>query len=182
MSITHSKFAVVAISLAALALAACSDDEETTSDTSAAVATTAAGAAPATDADAPATDAPATDAPAGDAVDVMLADSSLGQILVDGEGRTVYLFTNDSAGTSTCSGECAANWPALTVDAEPAVGEGLTAGDFATITGADGATQVTFHDHPLYYFAGDSAPGDINGHNVNSVWFAVDAGGNAVPG
>jgi predicted lipoprotein with Yx(FWY)xxD motif len=87
-------------------------------------------------------------------------------------GMSLYTFDKDSAGTSNCSGDCAGNWPALTVAAADAitVGAGLTASDFATVTGSGGSLQVAFKQIPLYYFAGDRAVGDVNGDGVGGIW------------
>jgi predicted lipoprotein with Yx(FWY)xxD motif len=114
---------------------------------------------------------------------VKLAGSKLGQILVDHSGRTLYLFQADKNGKSTCSGACAATWPPLTADS-PSGASGLDAGALGTTTRADGTRQVTYHGHPLYYYAGDGkAPGSTKGENLNTFggkWFAVDASGKGV--
>lgn len=114
-----------------------------------------------------------TQEPMADAV-VVVAESDLGPILTDGEGRTLYLFTNDDADQSSCTDSCAQNWPPLTVESEGELvaGEGVE-GELGTITRDDGSLQVTIDGVPLYYFAGDSAPGDLNGQEVGGVWFAV---------
>ncbi len=126
------------------------------------------------------TAAPATSAPAT-GLTIDLASTSLGTFLVDGAGRTLYVFTADAADTSNCTGQCLDSWPPLTSDAAPSVGSGLTATDFGTITRSDdGSTQVTFDGHPLYYFAGDTAAGDTNGQGVGGKWFVVDASGGMV--
>ena len=109
---------------------------------------------------------------------MQLVDSDLGKILADSDGKVLYLFTKDSGTTSACAGDCASAWPPLHGPSEP--GDGLDDDDFSTITGTDGEPQTTFYGHPLYYFAGDSAPGDVNGQGVGGVWWAVDAEGNAV--
>jgi predicted lipoprotein with Yx(FWY)xxD motif len=101
------------------------------------------------------TAASTTTAPAaGDAADVATADTSIGRVLVDADGRTLYLFANDSSGTSTCTGACAKLWPPATVvGAEVAAGEGLDAADFGTLTRDDGALQLPIGGLPLYRFA-----------------------------
>jgi predicted lipoprotein with Yx(FWY)xxD motif len=111
------------------------------------------------------------------------ADSDLGEIVVDGEGMTVYMFDNDTQGgdASTCEGECATNWPAVTTDSDAPEVEGVT-GEVGTITGVDGETQVTLNGWPLYYFAGDSAAGDTNGQGVNDVWWALTPAGEKIGG
>lgn len=101
---------------------------------------------------------------------------SLGTILVAGSnGMTVYTFTNDTkdSGASACTGGCLQRWPALTVPAgtTPTAGNGVS-GTLGTITRSDdGTTQVTYNGLPLYFFEGDSAPGDANGVYPN--WEAV---------
>jgi predicted lipoprotein with Yx(FWY)xxD motif len=100
-------------------------------------------------------------------------DATLGAILVDARGFTLYTFANDTpgSGASACSGACATNWPPLTAG-EPTAGDGVT-GELATIERDDGTTQVTYDGAPLYFFAGDNAPGDTNGHEVGNIWFAA---------
>jgi predicted lipoprotein with Yx(FWY)xxD motif len=93
---------------------------------------------------------------------------------------TLYLLATDPSGTSTCSGGCANNWPPLTVTGGAAAGAGVDSSLLGTTTRADGSTQVTYNGHPLYYFRGDSAPGDQNGQGSGGVWFVVSAAGEAV--
>lgn len=118
--------------------------------------------------------------PAGDRTDdydveqspgFTVTESDLGPIVVDGEGFTLYGFTQDTATTSACAGACADNWPPVPGDAT--VGADLDSSLFTTITRDDGSTQLVFGDWPLYRFAGDAAPGDVNGQGVNDVWFAI---------
>lgn len=114
---------------------------------------------------------------AGDA-ELATADSSLGEIVVDGEGMAVYMFDDDTqgSGASTCEGQCAANWPAVTTDSDAPAVEGVT-GEVGTITGVDGETQVTLNGWPLYYFAGDAAAGDVNGQGVGGIWWVLSPAG-----
>lgn len=131
---------------------------------------------------APPSEAAPSEAPASAATGsgtIALADNALGTIIVDEAGVTVYAFTNDSAGVSTCYGACATNWPPLlVVDAASAsVGEGLDASKLTTVDRTDGTKQVKYGDWPLYYFAADSAAGDTNGQGVVSKWYVVDATG-----
>ena len=109
---------------------------------------------------------------------LMVADSALGEIVVDGEGMTVYMFDNDTqgSGSSACEGQCAVNWPAVTTDAGTPDVEGVT-GEVGTITGVDGATQVTLNGWPLYYYIDDAAPGDVAGQGVNEVWWVLSPEG-----
>lgn len=109
------------------------------------------------------------------AASVMTAESDdLGTYLVDAEGMTLYMFTNDEANMSNCTGDCAANWPPLLAEdsASLMAGAGLS-GELGTIERADGTTQVTYNALPLYYWIGDTAPGDAEGQGFNDVWFVV---------
>lgn len=113
---------------------------------------------------------------------VKLASSKLGRIIVDGKGRTLYLFAADKNGTSACRGACAATWPPLTA-ASPSAGAGLDGGALGTTKRADGTQQVTYHGHPLYHYAGDGPPGSTKGENLNTfggAWYVVNAAGKAV--
>jgi predicted lipoprotein with Yx(FWY)xxD motif len=104
----------------------------------------------------------------------------LGTILVDGEGFTLYLFTEDREGESTCAGECAAQWPPLLTGSDPIADDGADDSKLGTTDRGDGETQVTYAGHPLYLYAQDDAPGDVNGHEVGDVWYAVDRDGDPV--
>ena len=123
--------------------------------------------------------APATSgSTAATAVTVMTASSSLGTILVDGSGRTLYLFTKDSAGTSTCTGGCLVVWPPLLGTAT--AGTGVDGSLLGTLTRPDGKTQVSYKGMPLYYWAQDSAPGQTNGQGVQGVWWVVSPQGTPI--
>ena len=125
-----------------------------------------------------ATAAPTTAAQAANGATVAVANSKLGDILVDADGRTLYAFTKDKGDQSACSGDCATNWPALTGTAT--AGIGAQAALLSTAMQANGSSQVTYGGKPLYYFAGDAKPGDTKGQGVGSVWFAVTADGELV--
>ncbi len=127
-------------------------------------------------------EAPASAPPSADpgaAATVDLADNALGKILVDAEGMTLYGFTPDEAGTSTCYDDCATAWPPLLVDdaAAAAVGVGLDASLLSTVDRTDGTKQVKYGDWPLYYFASDAAAGDTKGQGLGTKWYVVDATG-----
>jgi predicted lipoprotein with Yx(FWY)xxD motif len=92
--------------------------------------------------------------------------TSLGTILVDGKGRTVYEFANDKGGQSTCTGGCAANWPFVPAPASLPTSLPAVTGRLGTTTHSDGARQLTIAGHPVYTFAGDSAPGQTNGQGI----------------
>lgn len=114
---------------------------------------------------------------------VALANSNLGKILVDGKGRTLYLFEADQGTASTCDGACASAWPPLTTAGRPIAGSGVSASKLATAKRSDGTTAVTYNGHPLYTFAGDSAPGQATGQGSDGFgaeWYVLSAAGNAI--
>lgn len=111
---------------------------------------------------------------------VMVASTDLGDILVDAEGMTLYMFDPDAQGESTCYDDCATAWPPLTVDAAPTAGEGADDSKLGTVERTDGTLQVTYNSWPLYYWAQDAAPGDTTGQAVNNVWWVLDADGEPI--
>jgi predicted lipoprotein with Yx(FWY)xxD motif len=116
---------------------------------------------------------------------VSATSTSLGMILVDGSGRTLYLFEKDQPNQSACAGACAAAWPVDPTSGAPKAGSGATASMLGTIKRSDGSTQVTYNKHPLYYYSGDSQTGQHNGQGLNAfgaAWFAVTPAGGAVTG
>lgn len=122
-----------------------------------------------------------TGSPATGGATVELGDSEFGDILVDGEGNTLYGFVPDqAAGAVTCYEQCATNWPPLEADDSFTVGEGLDDASFSVVERTDGGTQLQFGEYPLYYFANDSAPGDTNGQGVGENWFVVGADGQLI--
>jgi predicted lipoprotein with Yx(FWY)xxD motif len=113
------------------------------------------------------------------------ASSPLGTILVDGRGRTLYLFEADTSTTSTCTGTCAAAWPPVTVTGTPAAGKGAKADLLGTTGRSGGEKQITYNGHPLYYFEGDKKAGDTNGQGstaFGAAWYVLDASGNRITG
>lgn len=159
----------------ALVLGACGGDDPAASpDDGAADTTTDAATTPATD---PTTQDTGEDgAAAGATVDT--ASTDLGEILVDGDGMTLYLFDNDTEGESVCTDDCAATWPPLI--GEPEVAGNADASLVGTITRPDGATQVTYDGQPLYLYAPDSEPGDVTGQGVGGVWWVVGPDGSRI--
>ena len=114
---------------------------------------------------------------------VRVANSRLGKILVDSQGRTLYLFQKDSGTTSACTGACVTAWPPLTTTGKPTAGTGANASLIGTIVRSGGATQVTYNGHPLYVFVMDKKPGDTNGEGKTAFggrWFAVSPTGKRV--
>ncbi|MFB6268839.1 MAG: hypothetical protein ABEH83_02780 [Halobacterium sp.] len=109
---------------------------------------------------------------AADATVRVRSTDQYGDVLVDADGMSLYLFDADEQGESTCYDDCAQNWPPLTVDGTPTAGGDVTA-SLGTTERDDGSTQVTAADWPLYYFSGDEQPGDTNGQGVSDVWWLV---------
>ena len=104
--------------------------------------------------------------------------TSLGPVLTDARGFTVYWFAKDTATNSACSGACAAAWPPVLGMPQAASGVKLT-GKLGEIKRADGSMQATYDGHPLYLFAGDAEPGQVNGNAVDgfgALWYAIKIG------
>ncbi|MFG2819976.1 hypothetical protein ACGFX4_11180 [Kitasatospora sp. NPDC048365] len=133
-----------------------------------------AAAAPASSASS-ASSAPATAAPGAAEGSKLLAatSASLGPIVTDAAGRTLYRFDKDTAkpSASTCTDACAAKWPPVPAQDKVAV-TGVDSALVGTVTRPDGTKQLTLGGWPLYRFAGDSAPGQTNGQGVGGTWFA----------
>jgi len=111
----------------------------------------------------------------------------LGTILVDGQGRTLYLFEPDKqTGQSTCYGNCATGWPPLLLPAgvsKPVAGAEVNASLLGITHRTGGATQVTYNKWPLYLWIGDSAAGQATGQaldNDGGLWYVLSASGVAI--
>lgn len=107
---------------------------------------------------------------------VKVASSSLGQILVDSSGKTLYRFDNDQGTTSACNAGCQGIWPPLTASSAPTGGAGVDATKLSTGPNS----QVVYNGHLLYRYASDSAAGDTKGNGIGGVWHAVTPAGTAV--
>jgi predicted lipoprotein with Yx(FWY)xxD motif len=128
-----------------------------------------------------ATAASAPKTSSGASATVGVANSSLGSILVNSDGHTLYLFKADSGTNSACAGACATAWPPVLATSNPTAGTGLTASKLGTITRSDGNRQVTYNGHPLYRFVKDTKAGQTNGQGVTAFgasWFALAPSGN----
>jgi predicted lipoprotein with Yx(FWY)xxD motif len=111
---------------------------------------------------------------------VAVGNSSLGNILVDSQGRTVYMFGADSGTTSACTGACAAAWPPVQATGTPTAGNGANSALIATTSRSDGTNQATYDGHLLYTFTGDHQPGDTNGQGLvafGGTWSALSPAG-----
>ncbi len=186
----HKRLLAIA-TVAAITFSACGDDDDDAAADSATEAAAETGAAPT---DAPATTASdrsgygespiSTSAPAGGDAAVTVADTDLGEVVADATGMSLYIFLPDNAGAPTCADACAETWPPFTVadGAAASAGDGIDAAMLGTATHPAAGTQVTFNGWPLYYFAGDSAPGDTTGNGQGDVWYVLDPAGNPIDG
>jgi predicted lipoprotein with Yx(FWY)xxD motif len=152
------------VALALLALAGCGSSTYGGGSSAAGTSSSAAGSSTATS-----------------AADLKTADTSLGKVVVDSSGRTVYVFDKDTAGsgTSACSGDCLAKWPPVKATSGQPTVSGVT-GQLGTITRDDGTKQVTLAGMPLYLFAGDSQAGDVTGQAVGGIWWVVAPDGTKI--
>jgi predicted lipoprotein with Yx(FWY)xxD motif len=114
---------------------------------------------------------------------VKTAKSRFGTIIVDGRGRTLYLFEKDRRGHSACSGTCATYWPPLLTTGKPVAGTGAKKSLLGTIRRSNGKKQVTYGGHPLYRYIQDKKPGQITGqdsHFFGAAWYVVSPAGKKI--
>jgi predicted lipoprotein with Yx(FWY)xxD motif len=114
---------------------------------------------------------------------VKTGSSSLGRIIVDARGRTVYLFEKDTRRSSACAGACATYWPPLLTHGKPTAGAGVKRSLLGVIRRANGTRQVTYAGHPLYRFALDTKPGQTNGEgrqDFGAGWDALSPAGKKI--
>jgi predicted lipoprotein with Yx(FWY)xxD motif len=123
------------------------------------------------------------------AATVATAHTKLGTVLVDGQRRTLYLFEKDKGTASSCYGACASIWPPLTSgaigtgSAKGLAGSGLNATKLGSIKRTDGKNEVTYAGHPLYTYAGDDKPGDVQGQGLDQFgaeWYVLAPSGNKI--
>ena len=165
---TAPRLLAVAAALALL-VAACGDDDDSTD-----------GAATGGEDRTTSTQAEEEEEAAGAGAEVEAADTDLGEVLVDADGKTLYVFDNDEGSTSSCEGDCASTWPPLATEGDPTAGEGVDAGLLGTTERSDGTTQVTYDGHPLYTYNADTAAGDTNGQGVGGLWWVVAPDGQKI--
>jgi predicted lipoprotein with Yx(FWY)xxD motif len=125
---------------------------------------------------------PAAAAGSGAAV-VKTGSGAPGTFLVDAKGRALYLWVADHGKTSTCSGACAQAWPPLITKDKPQASGSAKSSLLGTTKRSDGTLEVTYAGHPLYYYAGDSQPGQTNGQGSDGFgadWWVVGANGKAI--
>jgi predicted lipoprotein with Yx(FWY)xxD motif len=165
--------ALTAVAAAALALAAGCGSSSTKSS-----------AAPTGSSSAPSMSPPtaASPSPAAAGTALKVGTAKFPTALTDSAGRSVYLFAADTGSMSTCTGACASAWPPVIAKGAPSI-TGGDMGKLGMTARADGAMQVTYNGHPLYYFAGDNKPGDTNGQALNAFgaeWYLIGADGNKI--
>ena len=169
-----TRAAFAAATIGAIALAGCGSSSSSTSSTTASATT-------------PSSTSSSSSAPSGGAATVGTANNSdLGQtILVDGKGMTLYLFEKDTGGKSACSGACASVWTPDVTNGTPKATGSLDAAKLGTTKRSDGTTQVTYANHPLYYYEDDQKPGDIEGKGskeFGAEWYPVQPSGDTAEG
>src|ERR1700727_571091 len=122
-------------------------------------------------------------AAAGSGLVITTKSGSAGAFLTDGAGRAVYLWMKDGKDSSACSGACAGAWPPVTTTGAVTASGGVNMADLSTITRSGGAKQVVYDGHPLYYFSGDSGPGQVNGQDSDAFgakWWLGDPAGTSI--
>ena len=183
-SIAQGRRLGVAVTAAALlVLAACSSSGTQAGGAGSSAAATSAAGTSAAGAGGYGNEPGAATAAAGAVTTLTTADTSLGTIVVDGDGMTVYQFDKDTqgSGSSTCSGQCATQWPEVHGDAQSVQADGVT-GTLGTTTGTDGQPQLTLNGWPLYYYQGDAAAGDTKGQGVGGIWWVLTPAGERIAG
>jgi predicted lipoprotein with Yx(FWY)xxD motif len=174
--VNRSSVLFTALLTGAMVVAGCGGDSGSgTTTTTAGATTTTSGATTTTGAE--------TTTSGTTAATLGLADNStIGQqILVDGNGKTVYLFDPDGTNTmSQVPDNIKANWPPVAATGTPTAGAGLDATKLTVSMQADGTDQVLYNGHLLYTFVGDAAAGDANGQGLGGIWFVVSASGDKI--
>jgi predicted lipoprotein with Yx(FWY)xxD motif len=107
-------------------------------------------------------------------------DAEFGEILVDHEGFTLYLFLPDNQSAPTCGGTCATTWPPFEDDGEVGAGAGIDPALLGSTPRPDGSLQVTYNGWPLYYYLPDVTPGATGGQGIGGNWWVVDPDGEPV--
>ena len=123
--------------------------------------------------------APRAAAPAA-APSVRVAQTKLGRILVNAQGRTLYLYMKDRGTKSACSRRCSQVWPPATVSGAPTAGPGVAAAKLTTTRGAGNRRQLVYNGHPLYTLTADVRPGQINGEGFLGTWYVISAAGKRI--
>lgn len=126
------------------------------------------------------TTAPKTTTATGTAVKI--GGSPYGEMLFAVNDQAIYLFDEEKTSKPECYGACAKAWPPVLTDGRPRAVKGVDAAMLGTVKRTDGTTQVTYNDHPLYFYA-DEAPGEVKCHNVDhagGLWYVVQPNGDEI--
>ncbi len=170
-----------------LLLAACGDDSdpEASDPTSPSSATpptsTATPSSSPSDATSAETESPSS--PVADGTTIVVGESDFGPMLFDDTGQATYLFDVETTSEPACYGECAVAWPPVLTDGPPVPGDGVDASLLGTVERTDGRLQVTYNDHPLYFYAHEGK-NEVLCHDVflnGGNWYVVEPGGDAAP-
>ena len=102
---------------------------------------------------------------------------TLGAVITDRSGRTLYARTTETANTTNCTGACALTWPPALTIGNGTAGDGANIALFGNFKRADGSTQLSYNGHALYFFSRDTKPGDTVGQNVGTQWYALSPAG-----
>jgi predicted lipoprotein with Yx(FWY)xxD motif len=124
--------------------------------------------------------APRATAPTAAGPSVRVARTKLGRILVNAQGRTLYLYMKDRGTKSACSRRCAEVWPPATVSGAPTAGPGVAAAKLTTTPGANNGRQLVYNGHPLYTLTADVRPGQITGEGFLGTWYVISAAGKRI--
>jgi predicted lipoprotein with Yx(FWY)xxD motif len=119
----------------------------------------------------------------GTALVITTKSSSAGDFLTNGSGQAIYMWAKDSMNSSACSGACASAWPPVTTTGALTAAGSANKADLSTFTRSNGTKQVAYDGHPLYYFVGDSKPGEISGQGSDGFgakWWLVNPAGSAI--
>lgn len=107
------------------------------------------------------------------------------RIVVDGSGRTLYMFTGDVDGKPACTPQtlgtsCVHQWPPLKSKRKPRAGQGIVASKLSVVTRTDKIKQAVYNGHPLYHYIGDDKPGDAFGQNYLGAWYVLSPAGKPI--
>lgn len=133
--------------------------------------------------DGPTEGAATSSAPTEHGPRIVTADSHVGPMLFDRTGQAIYLFDVETTAEPRCYDACAEAWPPVLTGGEPVAGTGIEDSLLGTTRRADGATQVTYNDHPLYFYAHE-AKHEVRCHDVflnGGTWYAVRPDGDPAP-
>jgi predicted lipoprotein with Yx(FWY)xxD motif len=166
---------VVLFLAGALVISACGDDDDNGDSQSTETSRQSSASRPSPSSE------PATTEAAGAPATVRAGSTTqYGEVAVDADGKSLYLFANDTGTTSAVPEGVLAAWPPIIAEGEPTAGEGIDASKLGVAEQPNGERWVTYNDHILYRFTGDTAPGDTNGQGLGMVWYLVSAEGERI--